>query len=79
MTAGVLKNTLAVPNAAVLRDDENRPFVYAQEDQNRFGRRDVELGEMQGGEQQIVKGLTAGDRVVGDGSLFLQFANSLQH
>jgi len=79
VTAGVLKNTLAVPNAAVLRDDENRPFVYAQDGENRFGRRDVELGEMQDGEQQIVKGLAAGDRVVGDGSLFLQFANSLQH
>jgi hypothetical protein len=26
-----------------------------------------------------VKGLIPGDKVVGDGSLFLQFANSFQH
>jgi hypothetical protein len=26
-----------------------------------------------------VKGISAGDKVVGDGSLFLNFANSLQH
>lgn len=79
VTAGVLKNALAVPNAAVLRDDNNEPFVYALAGDNRFGRRDVVLGEMQGNKTQIVKGISAGDRVVGNGSLFLQFANSLQH
>ena len=31
------------------------------------------------GKTQILRGLSAGERVVGDGSLFLQFANSLQH
>ncbi len=55
VTAGVLKNTLAVPNAAVLRDDNNQPFVYALTGDNQFGRRDVVLGEMQGKETQIVK------------------------
>jgi hypothetical protein len=34
---------------------------------------------MQGNQTQIVKGISAGDKVVGNGSLFLQFANSLQH
>jgi cobalt-zinc-cadmium efflux system membrane fusion protein len=38
----------------------------------------VTLGESQGGRTQIVTGLRAGDKVVGDGSLFLQFQNSLQ-
>lgn len=79
VTAGVLKNALAVPNAAVLHDDNNQPFVYALTGDNQFGRRDVVLGEMQGNEMQIVKGISAGDKVVGNGSLFLQFANSLQH
>lgn len=79
VTAGVLKNVLAVPNAAVLRDDDNRPFVYVQTGENQFGRRDVEIGEMQDGKTEIAQGLTAGDKVVGDGSLFLQFANSIQH
>jgi cobalt-zinc-cadmium efflux system membrane fusion protein len=79
VTAGVLKNALSVPNAAVLRDDNNEPFVYAQMGDNQFGRRDVVLGATQGGEVQIVKGISAGDKVVGNGGLFLQFANSLQH
>jgi cobalt-zinc-cadmium efflux system membrane fusion protein len=72
-------NVLAVPNASILRDDNNQPFVYIGTGPNQFGRRDVELGQSQNGQTQILKGISVGDRVVGDGSLFLQFANSLQH
>lgn len=79
VTAGVLSNVLAVPNSAVLRDDNNQPFVYVATGQNQFGRRDVDLGDSQNGQTQILKGISVGERVVGDGSLFLQFANSLQH
>jgi cobalt-zinc-cadmium efflux system membrane fusion protein len=79
VTAGVLANALAVPNASVLRDDNNQPFVYVLEGANQFGRRDVELGEVQDGQTQIVKGISPGEKLVGNGSLFLQFANSLQH
>jgi len=79
VTAGTLSNVLAVPNAAVLRDDDNQPFVYVATGANQFGRRDVDLGVSQDGRTQITNGVSVGDRVVGDGSLFLQFANSLQH
>ena len=79
VTAGVLSNVIAVPNSSVLRDDNNQPFVYVATGQNQFGRRDVDLGEGQNGQTQIIKGISVGERVVGDGSLFLQFANSLQH
>jgi cobalt-zinc-cadmium efflux system membrane fusion protein len=79
VTAGVLSNVVAVPNSSVLRDDNNQPFVYVATGQNQFGRRDVNLGESQNGQTQIMKGISVGERVVGDGSLFLQFANSLQH
>jgi cobalt-zinc-cadmium efflux system membrane fusion protein len=79
VTAGSLTNAIAVPNASVLRDDDNQPFVYVASGANQFGRRDVVLGESQNGQTQIVQGISAGERVVGDGSLFLQFANSLQH
>ena len=79
VTAGVLKNVLAVPNSAVLRDENNEPFVYVLTGDNQFARRDVVLGEMQNNEMQIVKGIAPGDKVVGNGSLFLQFANSFQH
>jgi cobalt-zinc-cadmium efflux system membrane fusion protein len=68
-----------VPDAAVLRDDENQPFVYVQTADNQFARRLVTLGETSGGRTQINSGVKEGERVVGDGSLFVQFQNSLQH
>jgi cobalt-zinc-cadmium efflux system membrane fusion protein len=79
VTAGSIQNAISVPDAAVLRNDENQPFVYVADSSNQFGRRPVEIGESQSGQTQILKGLSAGEKVVGDGSLFLQFANSLQH
>jgi membrane fusion protein, heavy metal efflux system len=79
VNAGVAQNAIAVPDASVLRDDENQPFVYVASGSNQFGRRSVEIGQSESGKTQILKGLNPGDRVVGDGSLFLQFANSFQH
>ena len=79
VNAGVEQNAIAVPDASVLRDDENQPFVYVATGSNQFGRRSVEIGQSEAGKTQILKGLSPGDKVVGDGSLFLQFANSLQH
>jgi len=79
VTAGSIANVLAVPDSSVLRDDNNQPFVYVETGTNQFGRRDVDVGEKQNGKAQILKGISAGERVVGDGSLFLQFANALQH
>jgi membrane fusion protein, heavy metal efflux system len=79
VTAGNVPNAIAVPDAAVLRDDENQPFVYVANSSNQFGRRQVDIGNSQGGQTQILKGLSPGERVVGNGSLFLQFANSIQH
>ena len=78
VTAGTVTNAIAVPDAAVLRDDENLPFVYVESGTNQFGRRPVRIGESNDGETQVVSGLSVGDKVVGNGSLFLQFANSLQ-
>jgi membrane fusion protein, heavy metal efflux system len=78
VNAGPIRNTIALPDAAVLRDTENQPFVYVAASSNQFGRRSVTLGESLNGKTEITSGLKAGDRVIGDGSLFLQFANSLQ-
>jgi cobalt-zinc-cadmium efflux system membrane fusion protein len=77
--AGALANALTVPDAAVLRDTENQPFVYVQSGPNQFARRLVKAGDSQDGRTLIQDGLKEGERVVGDGSLFLQFKNSLQH
>ena len=78
VNAGTIQNAIAVPDAAVLRDSENQPFVYIEAAPNQFGRRPVTLGESLKGQTQINSGLRPGDRVIGNGSLFLQFANSFQ-
>jgi cobalt-zinc-cadmium efflux system membrane fusion protein len=78
VNAGTIQNAIALPDAAVLRDTENQPFVYAAASANQFGRRSVTLGESLNGKTEILSGLKPGDQVVGNGSLFLQFANSLQ-
>jgi len=79
VTAGKVANAIAVPNASVLHDENNQPFIYVAVGANQFGRREVETGASENGLTQILKGIGPGDKVVGDGSLFLQFANSLQH
>jgi len=76
--AGVIEGALMVPNSAVLRNAENQPFVYVARGPNEFGERLVAVGASQDEKTQIVSGLQTGERVVADGSLFLQFANSLQ-
>jgi cobalt-zinc-cadmium efflux system membrane fusion protein len=76
--AGLIPNALFVPNSSVLRDEQNMPYVYLQTGNSQFARRDVTLGESQGGKTQILTGLQSSDHVIGDGSLFLQFQNSLQ-
>jgi membrane fusion protein, heavy metal efflux system len=76
--AGAIPNAITVPDAAVLRDSENQPFVYVQTGANQFARRLVTLGASNQGRQQITSGLQAGEKVAGNGSLFLQFKNSLQ-
>lgn len=78
VNAGSIKHAIALPDAAVLRDNENQPFVYVASASNQFSRRSVTLGESLNGQTEITSGLKAGDRVIGNGSLFLQFANSLQ-
>jgi membrane fusion protein, heavy metal efflux system len=76
--AGVVRDALTIPDSAVLRDTENQPFAYVQSGTNQFARRILKVGDSQGGQTQILDGLKEGERVVGDGSLFLQFKNSLE-
>ncbi len=79
VTAGSVQNAIAVPDASILRDDENQPFVYVANSANSFGRRSVDIGQSENGVTQVLKGLSPGDQIAGNGSLFLQFANSFQH
>jgi multidrug efflux pump subunit AcrA (membrane-fusion protein) len=61
-----------------LRDAENEPFVYVLVGSDQFKRQSIAIGERSDDNIQVTSGLSPGERVAADGSLFLQFANSLQ-
>ena len=70
------KNMLVVPVSSILRTTENEPFVYVEIEPGKFGQRLVNIGAQQDGETEVLSGLKEGEKIVADGSLFLQFANS---
>jgi len=76
--AGKLQNVITVPDAAVLRDAENEPYVYLVAGQGKFARKQVTIGQSQDGQTEIKTGLKPGDQVVGQGALFLSFENSMR-
>jgi cobalt-zinc-cadmium efflux system membrane fusion protein len=67
---------LLAPVSAVLRDDENLPFVYLANAESSFSRRRITLGSRVGDRYETTAGLAAGDQVVVEGGLFLQFIQS---
>jgi membrane fusion protein, heavy metal efflux system len=62
-----------VPVSAVLRDDVNLPFVYFLQPDGSFARQHVTLGYRSGERYEIAEGLKAGDQIVVDGGIFVQF------
>ena len=64
---------LLVPVSAILRDDVNLPFVYVVQPDGSFARRHVTLGYRTGDQYDIPEGLQAGDQIVVDGAIFVQF------
>jgi cobalt-zinc-cadmium efflux system membrane fusion protein len=67
---------LLAPVSAILRDDENLPFVYVVQSDGSFARQHVTLGYRAGDLYDIPEGLHSRDRVVVDGGLFIQFMQS---
>jgi len=67
---------LLVPVSAVLRDDENLPFVYVAQDDGSFARRHITLGYRVGDQYEVSEGLRSGDQVVVSGGIFVQFMQS---
>jgi membrane fusion protein, heavy metal efflux system len=65
-----------IPISAVLRDDENLPFVYVADSDRSFARRQITLGARVEDRYEVAAGLRAGDRVVVAGGLFVQFMQS---
>ena len=64
---------MLIPVSAILRDDENLPFVYVTQPGGSFARRPVTLGQRVEDQYHIPAGLNAGDEIVVDGAIFVQF------
>jgi cobalt-zinc-cadmium efflux system membrane fusion protein len=64
---------LLVPVSAILRDDENLPFVYLTQSDGSFARQRVTVSDRVGDQFDIAAGLKAGDQIVIDGGIFVQF------
>ena len=67
---------LLAPVSSVLRDEDNLPFVYIETKPAVFARRSVTLGARVGDRYEITSGLVAGDRLISEGGLFVQFAQN---
>lgn len=70
------RHGLVIPAAALLRDEDNLPFVLIAHPDGTFARRRITYGYRVGDGYDVTAGLAAGDQVVADGALFIQFAES---
>jgi membrane fusion protein, heavy metal efflux system len=64
---------LLAPVSAILRDDEDLPFVYVVQSDGSFARQRVTEGYRAGDRYEITSGLKAGQHIVTEGGLFVQF------
>jgi cobalt-zinc-cadmium efflux system membrane fusion protein len=72
------RRVLVAPTSAILRNEENLPFVYVEVQPGKFAQRLVNIGVEQGDETELVSGCKEGEKIVAQGAVFLQFANSSQ-
>jgi membrane fusion protein, heavy metal efflux system len=76
ITSDVPRMGILVPTSSVLRSDENLPYVFVARPNGGFDRRSVTLGNRVGDSYEVKSGVSAGERVVSEGALFLDFAES---
>ncbi len=67
---------VTIPVSAVMRDDQNLPFVFVTAGPTRFLRRRITLGARSGDSYEVNDGLAPGDTVVTQGALYLEEATS---
>lgn len=68
-----------IPVTSVLRDDDNLPFVFVETVSaggTSFARRQITIGSRVGDAYEVKSGLKAGERIISEGALFVQFAQS---
>jgi len=74
--SNINRSGILIPSSSVQRDDENLPFVFVEAANGSYGRQRVTLGAHVGDRYEVLAGLKGGERVVADGALFVQFAES---
>jgi len=67
---------LLIPVSSVLRDEDNLPFVFVEQGAGAFARRHVTLGNRVGSDYEVRDGLKQGEKLIAEGGLFLEFAQS---
>lgn len=76
--AGHPTKTVALPLNAVIRESDGTMNVFVTKDGHHFERRAVKIGGAQAGYYPVESGLTVGERVAGDGALFISNALAMQ-
>jgi cobalt-zinc-cadmium efflux system membrane fusion protein len=76
ISGGQESTGVLVPVSAVLRDEENLPFVYLAQSDGSFARQHVTLAQRVADQYGIADGVKVGDQIVVDGGIFLQFMQS---
>lgn len=71
------RNILVMLASAVLHNAQNEPFVYVEVRPGAFAQRLIGVGGQQDGLVEIASGLHDGERVVSEGSVFLDFVTSV--
>ncbi|MDE3216939.1 MAG: efflux RND transporter periplasmic adaptor subunit [Gemmatimonadota bacterium] len=71
-----VRHGVVIPSSALLRNEDNLPFVFVAQADGSFLRRSITYGYRVGDGYQVTSGLAPGDKVVADGALFIQFAES---
>lgn len=67
---------ILLPASSVLRDEQNLPFIFLVKSDSSYGRQSVQIGSHVGNRIEITGGVAAGNRVISDGALYVQFAES---
>ncbi len=68
---GRSRESMAAPMASVVREGDGAMSVWTTKDNKRFVRKTVKLGHQQDGFDEIVEGLSPGEKIVTEGAVFL--------
>jgi cobalt-zinc-cadmium efflux system membrane fusion protein len=73
------RSGILIPVTSVLRDDDNLPFVFVEATSasgTSFARRQITIGSRVDDRYEVKSGLKSGERIISEGALFVQFAQS---